>query len=828
LLVLALAAGCTRSHYRKAADRDAYPILDERVVSPAYAIGRTRLEPAPESRLADPFDPDRPPKPPDDPAAALFMDRPGWPHDSKPGACDGPPYLRFPPSLRGSRKWGTDGHTDQIEPPGWLDALGLDERGVLKLDQDRAVEIALLNSRDYQSALEELYLQALTLTLNRFEFETRWFGRNATTFTHVGAGGFPAETNTLEVNSGLGFARSFAAGGQLLVDFANALVYEYSGGSSQVRSNLAVSFVQPLLRGAGRKVRLEALTQAERDTLYAVRQFARFRKSFWAGVAVGASSGGGGSFSPVGSFSATGAFGGVPGLTGGVSFGGFGGRNGYLDLLLLVQRLRNSVANLERQEETYRLYEELFRGGRASVVELDQFFQSWQDARLDVIEAETGLQDALDAFKLQLGLPPRLPVELDDSLLDLFVLTDPALDRLRDELEAFQRARLRELDQVPPVAALARNFDALRGLADRVPGVLDKAADDLARWGQQLDRPDRPGDDPEQRARARSAYEVLKKQLPDVVSDMKKAAAAIAAHKQELTEQTRKQSWEALNEDVKAVLSVADSVIAIQTQARIYLIELPEVDAKEAEAVAFARENRLDLQNQLGTVTDAWRKVTVAANALRSDVAVVLDANLGTDPDHKRPLNFAAEASRYAVGVRIDGPLNRMAERNQYRATLIGYQQAKRAYVELSDSIELQIRSDLRALNLLRVSFEISRQQLLAAARQYENARLTLLGPRDRRSANDTTTLNLQQALTRLQGARNSLASSFINYEQQRVQFLLDLEALQLDQKGFPCNGSARSGRPGSGNPPDALPPPVLDRGLADSKRQSLPPPALP
>ena len=175
LLLAVVLAGCSRSHYREAADAETYPIINERVVVPAYDVGRTQVEPAAGSRLADPFDPDRPPKPPDDPSAALFMDRPG--------------------GMQGSKHWGKDGYTDVIEPPGWEQSLGLNEKGTLKLTQDRAVELALLNSREYQTALEDVYLPALALTLNRFEFDCRWFLRNNTTFTHIGTSSLPGEVN---------------------------------------------------------------------------------------------------------------------------------------------------------------------------------------------------------------------------------------------------------------------------------------------------------------------------------------------------------------------------------------------------------------------------------------------------------------------------------------------------------------------------------------------------------------------------------------------------------------------------------------------------------
>jgi outer membrane protein TolC len=746
-----LAAGCTRAFYRVAADKETYPIIAERIVTPAYDVGRLRLEPDAGSRLHDPFDPDRPPKPPDDAAAALWMHRPGY--------------------MKGARGWLRDGAADAVEPPGWQETLGLDDKGLLRLDADRSVEIALLNSREYQDALETVYLTALALTLNRYEFDLHWFLRNNTTYEHFGSGGLPIERNTLTTNTNFGFTRNLAAGGQLLVDFANTVVLEFTGpDKSTVRSTLTMSLVQPLLRNAGRAVRLEALTQAERDVLYAVRDFARFRKQFWADVAVQ--------------------------------------DGGYLDLLLILQTLRNNQANLKRQEETHRLYTELFRGGKASRVELDQFFQSVQTARLSIIDAEAALESALDRFKLRLGMPPRIPVELDDAPLKRFIVVDPAIDKLREELDEFQRARLKELDQPPTTKELLDHFTRLRGYAERVAQALVTVKQERARWRVQLDGPLPPGGDAEERERSNLVYESGAKLEPEIDTALTQIAAAIVKHGAGVTEAIRKAAWEALTDDIQKLLVQLDSVITLQTQARVYMIELPAVEYRDpAEALVIAQANRLDLQNRLAAVTDAWRQVRITANALKSDLNVFVEAELGTDPDHDKPFNFASEASRYAVGLRFDGPLDRQAERNAYRASLIVYQKARRAYMELADQIESQVRNDLRQLNRLRLGFDIARQQLLSAAGQFEFARLQLVRGGDKRGANDATTLNLLKALSDLLDARNRLSVSYINFEQQRIQLLLDLEVMQLDARGFPLHATDRT------NTPDVRPTDPGNRG---------------
>src|SRR5207244_374203 len=136
-----------------------------------------------------------------------------------------------------------------------------------------------------------------------------------------------------------------------------------------------------------------------------------------------------------------------------------------------------------------------------------------------------------------------------------------------------------------------------------------------------------------------------------------------------------------------------DELITAQTLSRIYLIELPMVEANEAEAVRFAKDNRLDFQNAQARVTDAWRKVDVTANALRGSLNMTTGATLRAAPDSKNPFNFSNDANQYHVGVQFDGPLNRMAERNAYRAAQIIYERARRSYMSVSDDIEQQVRS---------------------------------------------------------------------------------------------------------------------------------------
>ncbi|MFO0885353.1 MAG: hypothetical protein U0894_14390 [Pirellulales bacterium] len=81
------------------------------------------------------------------------------------------------------------------------------------------------------------------------------------------------------------------------------------------------------------------------------------------------------------------------------------------------------------------------------------------------------------------------------------------------------------------------------------------------------------------------------------------------------------------------------------------------------------------------------------------------------------------------------------------------------------------------------------------------------------------TTTQLFTALSNLVNSRNAFAGNYINYEQQRIQLLLDLEALQLDQRGFPTDDSlqftnAELNEPrGAEEVPPGVPTPLPDNG---------------
>ncbi len=715
-----LAGGCTPAQYRLHADRETYSILEAKANPVDRSLPLRDVEPVATSRNFDPSIPDSPPMPPDDPLAHREMHRPA----------DQPGY----------EHWHAQGDATWIESPLWKESLELDADGDLELSADRAVDVGLVHSREYQTELEELYLSALALTFERFEFDLQWFGGNVTDYFHFGRG--PNEQNTLKTHSFLGFSKAFASGGQLLVNFANSFVWEFTGNDSGIApSNLTLNFVQPLLRGAFRDVRLENLTQSERNVLYRVRDFVRFRKQFYVDL--------------------------------------ISGDRGYLDLLLQLQGIRNLEQNLFALEQNLRAHEALADAGLVSPLQVDQVFQSYQAGRLSLIRANNSLENALDAYKIQLGLPPEVDVALDDTQLEPFELASPEIETLEEQLNELARI-FRERDEIPTSTQLREGYSDLERYLERLANQISVVEEEWEQWQEQ---PLDPLEGLEETAeREGAARQAMQQRLADLRQDVARQRTRVAQSSETVRDPAEAADSQLFQRLARQSVNQVADLFVVQTQIRAFLIELEEVELPESVAVETALSERLDLMNQQASVVDAWRKIRLASDALESDLDVFLDADVATQRGTSNPVNFSAAASSYRVGVRFDAPLNRLSERNNYREELINYQQARRDFIARRDGVVQAVRRDLRALEAERLNFEISRQSLVAAARQVELARLQLLAPDP--GGDSSATQDALNALNSLLDAKNSLVASWVAYETARLQLMLDTEALQLDEQG--------------------------------------------
>ena len=387
-LFLTALLGCSQTQYRKQADQEAFQVIAERNQDPRWSLARVSIDADPRSRFFDDQDPDHSAMPLDDPASAS--------------------YMREVNGIEGWKKWLENGVRTDLENPQWREQLSgyaeLNADGEVQLSVDSALRLAYMHSPLHQSNLETVYLSSLDVTAQRFRLDTQFFGGSGTNYVHRGdinpvaisysapLGGYvvagPFETpevNRFSIPSDLQARRRLATAGEVLVGFANSFTWDFTGSDASLGSSLAnFSFVQPLLRGAGKQIALEQLTQTERRLLANLRAYAQFRQGFFTQVVIG-------------ELGVTGPqrFGTSTQLQ---SFSGFGGVGGYLGLLQQSQQIRNTEENLRLQLRTRDRLEALYDNELIDIVQVDQFRQNIEVTRANLLDQTNSLELSVDNY----------------------------------------------------------------------------------------------------------------------------------------------------------------------------------------------------------------------------------------------------------------------------------------------------------------------------------------------------------------------------------------------------------------------------------------------
>jgi len=291
--------------------------------------------------------------------------------------------------------------------------------GIISLAQ--AAAIATAHNRDYQKQNEQLYLTALDLTLARYQFARKWFGTIDAGYTR------DSEGESVSSGGEVGFGQLLADGAQISTSIALDWARFLTGDPrTSLGSVLSASVTAPLLRGRGRKIVQENLTQAERNALYRIRLFNRYRQTFVVSVV-----------------------------------------NDYYRVLQRKDEVTNAENDYNRRVESKERLEMEAEAGRKPRFEVDQAEQEVLRAQDNIVAAQERYEQQLDQFKIRLSLPTDAKVELDPN-----------------ELEALRKIEITQPDYTPEIAvetALSRRLD-LANSEDAVDDAVRKvmvAADNL-------------------------------------------------------------------------------------------------------------------------------------------------------------------------------------------------------------------------------------------------------------------------------------------------------------------------------------------------------------
>ncbi len=781
-LVLILAAGCARSYFRRSADREAQRLIAEKAADPRWALQDTGLLPGPGSRLVDPHDIDHPPMPADDPTSHALMER-----------VDG---------KRGAAKWRNPGEPPE-ESEAWRDALPRDESGDVVLNLENVVRVGLLNSRTFQQEREELYLSALDVSEERFEFdpqfslgsgsETRGVGYTATGALRQNASNPAGRLGVLTD----GRVRWLAAtGGELIANFANTLLWDFDGSSLHTAQSLVdFSIVQPLMRLGGRAVVLERLTRAERRLLANVRQMEQYQHGYYINLTTGRRGGDGPA--RTGDVGAAGL-----GLIAGNPAGSVGAprADGLLGLLEEQQRIRNLESNIARLRESLDQIAAAFDAGRVSSrLQVDQARQSLTNSQSSLLSSRAAYQTRLDAYKIELGLPPGLPLAVKDPLLERLALSDPAATALSNELNTVL-AVVRDRDVLKTPEDLTQRLRELLGLersfgrmAARARDDIDRARENVAqRQGPLRDLQARPDLETLSLERGRFDPTRLDQKITqldarnaEMTREMEQAFAALRSFEQEMPTLDLEAARSELSQRAARLSGLLLAHALDQTASRLETLTLPPVEIAPEDALAIARDHRLDWMNARARLVDSWRQIDLASNALLSSLDFVAQGEMGTT--RNRSFRFDGRTGNLRFGLRFDTPLQRHIDRNDYRETLIDYQFARREYDEFEDRISQSLRNTLRIVQLSQLNFELRRSAVQTAISQVDLARLRLdEPPRPGAQAQfgATTARDLVSALSDLLSAQNDLLSLWVGYDVLRVLLDFEMGTMRLTTDG--------------------------------------------
>jgi outer membrane protein TolC len=243
----------------------------------------------------------------------------------------------------------------------------------------QTVAIATKYNRDYQSQKDDLYLKALALTGERYKYALKWFGTIDANYTkgynfelnknveEVGVGAEVGVEKTLLLPDGI------IANSSLIIDWGRFLTGD---PRTSLGSVLSGTVDIPLLGNGGGKVQWENLTQAERNVLYQIRTFNRFRQTFVVSII-----------------------------------------NDYYRVLQQKDGVTNAKNNWNSSIEFRKQAVMEAKTGRTPPFEVDQAKQRELAAYNGYVAAAQSYEQTLDLFKIRLTLPVNTVIELDQNEL---------------------------------------------------------------------------------------------------------------------------------------------------------------------------------------------------------------------------------------------------------------------------------------------------------------------------------------------------------------------------------------------------------------------------
>ena len=331
VLLLVVATGCSRDHYKKDADQEVYKIIESKWQDDFGTLANYKIQ------------------------------------DTAPNDVD-------------------------------LDALIPASRSLKLVD---AVQIATKISRDYQSQKESLYLSALSLTSTRHQYAWQWMGTLDTTYSMNNGSDDILATSEVGVDRSQLLGNGIQVGAGLALDWARYLTGD---PDTSLGSVLTGTITAPILGAGAGKAARENLTQAERNMLYRIRTFNRYRQTFVSSII-----------------------------------------DDYYSVLQQRDRMMVTEASYQRQIDSTNRLKMTAEVGQLAQADADEAEQRLLSTRNNLISTQQSYAQTLDRFKVTLGLSTETNIILDQNELNALAAIGVSSVDYTEE-EAIAMALERRLD----------------------------------------------------------------------------------------------------------------------------------------------------------------------------------------------------------------------------------------------------------------------------------------------------------------------------------------------------------------------------------------------
>ena len=292
---------------------------------------------------------------------------------------------------------------------------------VIELDLPSLLAYSIEHAPEYRQEKEQLFLETLSLIIERHLWGPRFFNTLSADLNGTPESG--DHDTALNLVNDLSVTQRLPYGGtasvSALVNYTNLL---QRSSTNNAPSNLQSSAINasinlPLLRGAGQVAR-EDLIQAERDLIYAVRGFERFRREFFVDIS-----------------------------------------NTYFGLLQQQRGIQNQQQQIEGLERLAKEQAKLLEAGRIPGFEAADAEAQVLFGRSNLASVLDAYASSLDALKLRIGMPVTQRVEIMPAVIEV---PRPALESAAS-IKIGQSARLDlqttadQVDDARRAVKIARN-----------------------------------------------------------------------------------------------------------------------------------------------------------------------------------------------------------------------------------------------------------------------------------------------------------------------------------------------------------------------------------